>query len=98
MNSLAFEINKREYTNEDDASRCHWEILLGAIIEWGSDPTRIECEEDARTWYDILDNAQVWEIDDASDKADAAARLEVGVDERIYAFVNGSRGNFVLER
>lgn len=99
MNSLDFEINKRAYTNEDDASkRYHWEILLGAIIEWGSDPTRIECEEDARTWADVLDNANVWQIDDAYDKEDAAAKLEVGADERIYAFVNGSRGNFVLDR
>lgn len=84
---------------EDDASKIYpWWTLIDAIIEWGSDPTRIECEEDAREWADVLDNARVWEIEDEWDKEVSASQLGVDVDERIFAFVNGNRGNFVLEQ
>lgn len=82
---------------EEDASKKYpWWVLLDAIIEWGADPTLIECEEDAREWSDVLEGAQVWEIEDEEEKADAAAKLDVDADEHIFAFVNGNRGNFML--
>lgn len=81
---------------EDASKRYPWWVLLDAIIEWGADPVLIECEEDAREWADVLDNSQVWEIEDEEDKADAATKLGVDEDERIFAFINGNRGNFTL--
>lgn len=82
---------------EGDASKRYpWWVLLDAIIEWGSDPAVIEFEEDAREWSDVLEGAQVWEIEDEEEKEDAAEKLGVDTEEHIFAFVNGNRGNFML--
>lgn len=89
----------KTYIQEEASRRFPWWVLLGAIVEQGSDPETIETEEDARQWEETINGGRVWEITDDSELE--TARLQLGFEygervARIFAFVNGNRGNFAL--
>ena len=89
----------KTYIQGEASRRFPWWALLGAIVEQGSDPATIETEEDAYQWAEAINGGRVWEITDASELETAS--LQLGFEDgervtRIFAFVNGNRGNFAL--
>lgn len=88
-----------EYVREETEKPFPWFTLLDAIVEQGSDPTRIESDEDARVWGETINDGCPTELTNEDDVNNAKARLDFDeYDEvkHIYAFVNGNAGTFVL--
>lgn len=78
-----------------------WFTLLGAVVEQGSDATRIEYDEEARSWGEAINGGNPTELTDEDDIKDAKERLDFDDTDHvahIYRFVNGNAGNFVLNK
>lgn len=78
-----------------------WWTLMGAIYEWGSDPTLIEDEESARSFAQVLDGATSMGEIDMNDEEEARINMErLDLKDNdvtaIHTFVNGSCGTFSL--
>lgn len=78
-----------------------WWTLMGAIYEWGSDPTLIEDEEAARSFAQVLDCATSIGLIDMEDEEEARINKErLDLEDydvtAIHTFVNGSYGTFSL--
>lgn len=90
-----------EYVREETEKPFPWFTLLGAIVEQGSDPTRIEDDESAREWGTVINGGNPVELTSESDIEDAKARLdfdEYDKVEHVYHFVNGDAGSFILAK
>ena len=91
----------KEAIREDAEKPYPWWTLLGAIYEWGSDPTIIEDEEAARSFAEVIDCATTLYDVDMSDEEEAnAAKARLNLEDAdvtaIHHFVNGSYGTFSL--
>ena len=91
----------KEYISEEAEKPYPWWTLLGAIYEWGSDPTIIEDEEAARSFAEVIDCATTLYDIDMSDEEEAnAAKARLDLEDAdvtaIHHFVNGSYGTFSL--
>lgn len=78
-----------------------WFTLLGAVAEQGSDPTRIESDEDASEWGEAINSGSPYELTDEEEIREAKEKLdfdETSEVKHIYAFSNGNAGCFVLDR
>ena len=90
-----------ENIKEEAVKPFPWFTLLGATVEQGSDPTNIEDDEAARSWGETINGGNPTEITDEADIKDAQEKLDFDDDddvEHVYHFVNGSAGNFILEK
>ncbi len=90
-----------EYIREETEKPFPWFTLLDAVVEQGSDPTRIESDEDARSWGETINGGNPTELTDEDDINDAKAKLDIDEDDEvkhIYAFCNGNAGTFVLDK
>ena len=90
-----------EYIREETEKPYPWFTLLDAVVEQGSDPTRIESDEDARSWGETINGGNPTELTDEDEIKDAKAKLDFDEDDEvkhIYAFVNGNAGTFVLDK
>ena len=90
-----------EQIREDAEMPYPWWTLMGALYEWGSDPTLIEDEESARSFANVLDGASsIGEIDmeDEEEVRISSERLNLDGNyvNAIHTFVNGSYGTFSL--
>lgn len=88
------------YIQEETEKPFPWFTLLGAIVEQGSDATKIEDDEDARRWGETINDGNPRELTNPEEIKDAKERLDFdGTDnvEHVYHFVNGNAGNFILE-
>lgn len=90
----------KEYIKEEASKRFPWWSLMGAIYEWGSDASRIESEEEARSVSDVIDCATEFNcITDFDEIEQLKSRLDLNkcICNRIYTFVNGSFGSVCLD-
>lgn len=90
-----------EYVREETEKPFPWFTLLDAVVEQGSDPTRIESDEDARSWGETINDGFPTELTDEDDINVGKARLDFDeYDEvkHIYGFGNGNAGTFVLAK
>ncbi len=90
-----------EYVREETEKPFPWFTLLGAVVEQGSDPTRIEDAETAREWGETINGGNPVEITDHDEIKDAKERLDFDDTdhvEHVYAFCNGSGGSFILDK
>lgn len=90
-----------EYVREEAEKPYPWFTLLGAVVEQGSDPTRIEDDETAREWGETINGGNPVEITDHDEIKDAKERLDFDDTdhvEHIYRFTNGNAGHFILKK
>lgn len=90
-----------EQVKEETEKPFPWFTLLGAIVEQGSDATKIEYDEDAKRWGEIINGGNPRELTSPEEIKDAKERLDFDDTdnvEHVYHFVNGNAGNFILER
>ena len=78
-----------------------WWKLIGAVYEWGSDPSNIEDEESAKRFAYIIDHSKIIGTVDMTDEYEAEiakSKLDLEDEEvtTIHTFVNGSAGSFSL--
>lgn len=88
-----------EIVKEECEKPFPWFTLLDAIVEQGSGASRIESEEDARTWAETINGGNPTELTNEDDVNYAKTMLDFDeYDEvkHIYAFVNGNAGHFCL--
>ena len=90
-----------EQIREEAEKPYPWWTLIGAIYEWGSDPTLIEDEEAARSFAQVLDCATSIGLIDMKDEEEARINKErLDLEDydvtAIHTFVNGSYGTFSL--
>lgn len=64
------------------------EDLMGALVEAGSDPALIECEEAAEMWLEDINRCRLEEIE-ADDEARAKLDLQDSETRHIYRFMAG---------
>lgn len=89
------------YIQEETEKPFPWFTLLGAIVEQGSDATKIEDDEDAKRWGEIINGGNPRELTNPEEIKDAKERLDFDDTdhvEHVYHFVNGNAGNFILEK
>lgn len=89
------------YIKEETEKPFPWFTLLGAVVEQGSDATRIEYDEEARSWGEAINGGNPTELTDEDDIKDAKERLDFDDTDHVahvYHFVNGNAGNFILEK
>lgn len=75
-----------------------WFTLKGALVEWGSDPEYIEDDWSARHWGEIINAGNPWVITEVDEIEEVKPMLDLDGYKvaKVYAFVNGSRGNVCL--
>ena len=91
----------KEAIREDAEKPYPWWTLLGAVYEWGSDPTNIEDEEAARSFAEVIDCATtLYDVDMSDEEEVNAAKARLNLEDAdvtaIHHFVNGSYGTFSL--
>ena len=91
----------KEAIREDAEKPYPWWTLLGAVYEWGSDPTNIEDEETARSFAEVIDCATtLYDVDMSDEEEVNAAKARLNLEDAdvtaIHHFVNGSYGTFSL--
>lgn len=90
-----------EQVREETEKPFPWFTLLGAVVEQGSDATRIEYDEEARSWGEAINGGNPTELTDEDEIKDAKERLDFDETDHVkhvYHFVNGNAGNFVLDK
>lgn len=90
-----------EMVKEETEKPFPWFTLLGAIVEQGSDASKIEDDEDAKRWGEIINGGDPRELTSPEETRDAKERLDFDDTdnvEHVYHFVNGNAGNFILEK
>lgn len=91
-----------EYIKEETEKPFPWFTLLGAVIEQGAPPTRIEDEEAARSWGEVINGGTPIELTTKDEIKDAKERLDFDDYDHVkhvyhfVNFVNGNAGNFIL--
>ena len=90
----------KAHIEEDASKRFPWWTLMDAIYEWGSDPKKIEDQEEAKSISDVIEDAiEFNRITDFDEIEQLKSKLDLDdcVCNRIYTFTNGSSGSLCLD-